>query len=201
MLEQRFWDKVTKTDTCWFWTGAKRTGYGMYFLNGSNSSAHRLSYIESKGEIPDGKILDHICMNRHCVNPAHLEAVDYSENTARGADSAKYPSSSKKSYLLYIHDPLFKLEPKKSQLVNNLLERHYHDTVGGKTQDEVHADIKRAQAALKSAKVPTQERYVQTPEGIVGPVSLKPKVDRFCKEGHAIPPNRDRCLGKGCKYS
>lgn len=59
-----------------------------------------------------------------------------------------------KKYLLYIHDKLFELEPKKSQLVNNLLERHYHDTVGGKTQAEV----------LKALKEDTVEPLFRNPK-------------------------------------
>lgn len=47
--------------------------------------------------------------------------------------------------MLYIHDPLFEKEKEKSKLVNNLLERHYHDTVeGGKTQEDVHREINKA---------------------------------------------------------
>lgn len=57
-----------------------------------------------------------------------------------------------KKYLLYIHDELFDSEPNKSKLVNNLLERHYHDTVdGGKTQEQVLAEIK-----VKQEKVSKQ---------------------------------------------
>lgn len=50
-----------------------------------------------------------------------------------------------KKYLLYIHDELFEEEQHKSKLVNNLLERHYHDTVGGKTQDEILESVDRTE--------------------------------------------------------
>lgn len=57
-----------------------------------------------------------------------------------------------KKYLLYIHDELFEKEPRKSQLVNNLLERHYHDTVGGKTQEGVKKIIKTKQEAVRAVE-------------------------------------------------
>jgi hypothetical protein len=57
-----------------------------------------------------------------------------------------------KKYLLYIHDPLFEKEPAKSDLVNNLLERHYHDSVGGKTQNQILDIIKTKQDAVKVLK-------------------------------------------------
>ncbi len=68
---------------------------------------------------------------------------------------------------------LFQLEAEKSKLINNLLERHYFDTVeGGKTQDDIHAEIKAQHEALVDAKVPKVGRYVGTPDGkIHGPTT------------------------------
>lgn len=83
----RFWKKVEKTATCWFWRGAlKKNGYGNVWYNGSWTQAHRLAFILSKGQIPDGFDVDHVkavCSSRSCVNPDHLEAVSHKENMRR----------------------------------------------------------------------------------------------------------------------
>lgn len=80
---------VIKTDSCWIWTGATRgKGYGMMSLGSKNSiSAHRFSYELFVGSIPEGMQIDHLCMNKLCVNPKHLEPVDNKENQRRAAES------------------------------------------------------------------------------------------------------------------
>jgi hypothetical protein len=85
-FEDRFWQYVRKTDTCWEWTAGGRKRYGLFNLGGGRGqiSAHRLSYMLIKGEIPDGLTLDHLCRNPSCVNPDHLEPVTSGVNTLRG---------------------------------------------------------------------------------------------------------------------
>ena len=82
----RFFSKVQKTKTCWIWTASKKSGgYGQFGFNGSCSFfAHRFSYEYHKGPIPEGMTIDHICRNKSCVNPDHLEAVTNKENVLRG---------------------------------------------------------------------------------------------------------------------
>lgn len=88
-LQDRLWDKIQILDDgcCWPWTGAikKSTGYGdIYIGNGKNGTAHRAFYkIEVDPNI-DGLDVDHLCANRWCMNPGHLEAVPSRINTLRG---------------------------------------------------------------------------------------------------------------------
>lgn len=87
--EERFWTFVSKGEGCWEWTGhiIPTTGYGQWSYGGrpsKKSLAHRYSYQIMRGEIPARLQLDHLCRNRRCVNPDHLEAVTQRVNILRG---------------------------------------------------------------------------------------------------------------------
>jgi hypothetical protein len=86
--QDRFWEKVHKTDTCWHWTGAKSGGYGRFgtgqHTNGT-TQAHRIAYELVVGLIPEGMVLDHFlhrkgCVGPACVNPAHLRPCSQKVN-------------------------------------------------------------------------------------------------------------------------
>ena len=80
----RFWEKVDARGDCWEWTAFHHDGYGKYALNGRQRMAHRVAYELLVGVIPDGMEIDHLCRNRGCVNPDHMEVVSSRENTLRG---------------------------------------------------------------------------------------------------------------------
>jgi hypothetical protein len=84
---ERFMAKVeTLPNGCWQWTAfIDWYGYGRFGLNGKSTTAHRAAYVLLVGEIPAETQIDHLCRNRGCVNPAHLETVTQKTNAERGA--------------------------------------------------------------------------------------------------------------------
>lgn len=82
----RFFSKITKLKNgCWKWKGSLTSqGYSQFYFNGAMTTGHRFSYRLSRGEIPSDLFLDHLCRNRWCSNPKHLEAVSAKENILRG---------------------------------------------------------------------------------------------------------------------
>lgn len=81
---ERFWAKVDTSSECWIWTAAKQKGYGHFVSDGHHYRAHRVAYEWLVGSIPAGLQIDHLCRNRACVNPDHMEPVTRKENIARG---------------------------------------------------------------------------------------------------------------------
>ena len=85
-LPERFWRKVQKFDHgCWVWTASDNGfGYGLFKVGRNMRRVHKLVYEAIHGPVPSGLELDHLCRNRRCCNPAHLEAVTKSVNQKRG---------------------------------------------------------------------------------------------------------------------
>jgi hypothetical protein len=73
------------SDGCWMWGGyLNEDGYGQFSISRRMLKAHRVAYELFSGKIPPNLQIDHLCRNRSCVNPAHLEPVTSIENTRRG---------------------------------------------------------------------------------------------------------------------
>lgn len=89
--EEAFWNLVDIRDGCWEWLGDHSPNGYPYTVRekqgenkGKRRGAHRVAYEYLKGSIPEGFDLDHLCRNRGCVNPDHLEPVTRRENLLRG---------------------------------------------------------------------------------------------------------------------
>ena len=103
-----FWARVKKSanpNECWQWTGAQsHHGYGRMsvWLDGQNRKVgiapHRFAYELLVGPIAKGLEIDHLCSNKGCVNPAHLEAVAHMTNIHRGGTGKLNNYRSRKTY-------------------------------------------------------------------------------------------------------
>lgn len=89
---ENFWKNVQITDGCWVWLGYKdRDGYGIFNRKRGTLGtrrAHRIAYELEHGLVPPGH-LDHLCRNRACIRPSHLEPVTAKVNAERGEKAQK----------------------------------------------------------------------------------------------------------------
>lgn len=87
---RKLFTRITWTELdCWEWQGARTKGYGVTSRTAGTRLVHRLVYEATRSPVPDGMQLDHLCRNRACCNPHHLEPVTNRENALRGAKATK----------------------------------------------------------------------------------------------------------------
>ncbi len=97
-----------QTKSCWKWIGyIREKGYGVFWNGKKNMRAHRFAYKAFVGCIPKGKVIDHICRNRSCVNPNHLRVVTAAENVMIGEGPCA--ANSRKTQCIHGHS-LWKIE-------------------------------------------------------------------------------------------
>lgn len=88
---ETFWHNVDvrEFNKCWEWKRAiSDRGYGVVYFNKKNTYAHRVAYEDKISPILKDQVIDHLCRNRACCNPSHLEAVSQRTNILRGQGAA-----------------------------------------------------------------------------------------------------------------
>lgn len=90
-LAERLTERSTlDASGCLVWDRPGANGYGYLAVDGSDQLAHRLSFETFVGPIPDGLQIDHLCRNKACINPEHLEPVTQAENLRRWAETVTH---------------------------------------------------------------------------------------------------------------
>ena len=105
-MKDSFWSRVQLDclDGCWEWKGYTTPhGYGRLTMNGKRQQAHRWAWeLYALPEVKQGQSLDHLCRNRVCVNPDHLEIVSLSVNSLRG--EGFYAQNARKTHCVNGHE-------------------------------------------------------------------------------------------------
>lgn len=92
-------DRTMYAGDCIVWTGATDRGYGIVWINNKRIRAHRIVYEQTYRPLKLGEEVDHICRNRICVNPGHLEAVSGAINRHREGLAKKDRPRCKRGHL------------------------------------------------------------------------------------------------------
>lgn len=154
--ESRFWASVEKTDDCWNWTG-RRGGsagsYGSMSINYRSTYVHRFAYELLVGPIPEGLTIDHLCRNRLCVNPDHLEPVTLQENLRRAEIHHPCPECAWEmpARVLALHLPVCRDEVTACTKGHEYTEANTRTWRGHRICRRCHADRARARRLIDHA--------------------------------------------------
>lgn len=169
---------------CWLWTGTKDcSGYGMVTVAGHNRRAHRLGYELYVGEIPEGLTIDHVCSNRACVNPDHLETVTRAENTRR-AVAANRRTHCKKGHEFTPENTFMDSGKRRCAICTRARDRERYAKDGEKRRALARLQGKRYYAQHREQVLARQlERRIAENENRPARVPAS-----HCKRGHEFTP-------------
>jgi hypothetical protein len=172
----RFWamTKLPDANGCLVWTGPSNgNGYGKLRLGGRAGRgffAHRFAYTALVGPIPDGLVLDHLCRNRSCVRPDHLEAVTQRINSLRGESPAAY-------HAVKTHCPAGHAYDEANTHISKR---------GSRSCRACHRERERARVAANRDAINARNRARQAAIAVQNgrPVPVAPADRAHCPQGH-----------------
>jgi hypothetical protein len=152
---------------CWLWTGSddgrsdSGEGYGKFLYEGRSIRAHRVAYMLTHGEIPEGNCIMHMCDNPKCVNPEHLLPGTHKENMADKISKGRGGNGVKRAYRLLTDDQAREIY--QSQKSNRALAREYGMDPGSVRSIKRGDTYKHATRALPFALQPFHVDPAYTP--------------------------------------
>jgi HNH endonuclease len=93
---------ISGASECWEWKRGRSEGYGTIYVKGDHFLVHRVMYELYRGPIPEGRQIDHLCRNRGCGNPSHMEVVTTRVNILRGMSPSAV--NARKTHCVHGHE-------------------------------------------------------------------------------------------------